>query len=109
MNGIIEVSDNLGLTYQYVTITLEEDALCFTQHHLFYQGQKVRLPLNKMENIVFTRKQNRKTVRFTCYNLDYLIVENATLSLSALAEFIHCASFAYNEDYVPLPKDFHSF
>ncbi|MGX7417682.1 hypothetical protein ACWOFR_02640 [Carnobacterium gallinarum] len=106
MHGIIEVSDMLGLDYQYVTIIMKENSIYITRQHVFYQAKPLCIPLNQLENIQFSIKQNRHTLSFTFSETHYFIIENASLSILALAEFIHCASFAYYQKYVSLPLEF---
>lgn len=88
MRGIIEVIDNEGLRYCYVELELLEDQVHIQQKSVFENGYSCAFKSNQINEINLGEEEGTRKLTLTLENQLIHIVENGSLFIPVIANFI---------------------
>ena len=88
MGGIIEVIDSEGLRYCYVELKLVEDQIHIQQKSVFEHGYSCIVKSNQIKEINLGEEEGVRKVTLTLENQLIHIVENGSVFIPVIANFI---------------------
>lgn len=78
MNGIIEITDKLGMDYYFANVKIKYEVVELQPHHHLSKLVMKKMPISQIENIQLSSRFGNEVLHFQYQNEQFSIVDVGT-------------------------------